>query len=179
MYKIVLFDKNFVPIGVISWKKAIKLIYREKVEPVGKSFLIIKTIDKEVKIPKFLRLLNIIKTLYKRIIPCRKKSVFIRDKYMCLYCGKKISNPTLDHIIPKSKGGKSTFENLATSCVECNQKKGNKTPKEANMRLLSVPKSPTIIEHIKNIILYYNDYDESIEDLIEREFNTILQEITP
>lgn len=176
MHKIVLFDKNYVPIGIISWKKAINLICREKVEPVGKSFLVIKTMDNEVKIPKFLRLLNIIKNLYHRIVPCRKKTVFIRDKYTCLYCGKKISHPTLDHILPKSRGGKSIFENLATSCFECNQKKGNKTPREVNMRLLYKPKSPTVIEHIKNVILHYNNYDENIEDIIDREFKLILQE---
>ena len=73
-----------------------------------------------------------------------RANVIWRDQNTCQYCSKEEESRvlTIDHVVPRSKGGKNTWENLVTACKKCNQKKGNKTPKEANMKLLREPKRP-------------------------------------
>ena len=87
-------------------------------------------------------------------IPCNRRNVFWRDDYMCQYCGNKFSygNLTMDHIIPKSKGGHRIWTNIVSACSKCNNKKGNKTPKEAKMFPLKVPTFP----NVKLIDVYHN-----------------------
>ena len=77
-----------------------------------------------------------------------RKLIEIRDNNTCQYCGKKLSrhNKTIDHVIPKSKGGQNTWENVVLCCRKCNRKKGDKTPEEANMKLINKPKKPKLIE---------------------------------
>ncbi|MEO0255058.1 MAG: HNH endonuclease [candidate division WOR-3 bacterium] len=76
-------------------------------------------------------------------VPINKRNIMRRDKYTCQYCGKKGSDLTIDHVIPKDRGGKDTWQNLVTCCKECNLKKGNRTPREAGMKLIKKPKKPT------------------------------------
>ncbi|AEH44227.1 HNH endonuclease [Thermodesulfatator indicus DSM 15286] len=74
-----------------------------------------------------------------------RANLMMRDRYTCQYCGKSVKNPkdrTIDHIIPRSRGGKTTWENVVLCCRKCNIKKGNRTPEEAGMKLLSKPKAP-------------------------------------
>ena len=78
-------------------------------------------------------------------VPVSRKTVFFRDNYHCQYCNKEFMKHrlTLDHVIPKSKMGPKSWNNLVTCCVPCNQKKGNKTPSEASMELFSLPREPS------------------------------------
>lgn len=75
-----------------------------------------------------------------------------RDSFRCAYCGRSDVPLTLDHIIPKSQGGKDTWENLITACTYCNNKKGDRTPSEANMKILTKPYKPNHIIFIKNSV---------------------------
>ena len=79
-------------------------------------------------------------------VPFGKRNILIRDNFTCQYCGKKVKKLTIDHIIPKSRGGETSFENCVSSCKECNNRKGMKTPREAGMSLMKVPTQPTIME---------------------------------
>ena len=74
----------------------------------------------------------------------RKKAVLWRDRYTCQYCGQKGGELTVDHVLPKSRGGKSTWDNLVAACRSCNLRKGDRTPEEAGMRLLRPPKPPRV-----------------------------------
>ena len=78
-------------------------------------------------------------------VPASRKTILFRDNYECQYCGDEFMKHqlTLDHVIPKSRGGPKSWENLATCCVSCNQKKGDKTPSEAYMDILRVPREPS------------------------------------
>ena len=78
-------------------------------------------------------------------VPPSRKTVFYRDSYECQYCGNNFlkNQLTLDHVVPKSRGGDNTWDNLVTCCVECNQKKANRTPNEAFMKLSRLPKEPS------------------------------------
>lgn len=83
-------------------------------------------------------------------VPLCNRWLFVRDNHTCLYCGKKFSSHhlTFDHIIPRSKGGKKTWTNAATSCRRCNVIKGARTPEEAGMELLAVPFKPNPYEQL-------------------------------
>ena len=152
MQNVILLDNSFMPIDVICWKRAIKLIIRGKVEAFGNNFITIKTMTSEFLVPKVLRLINVVRNFYRRSVTFGKRNVFIRDNYTCVYCGVKMRKPTLDHIIPKSRGGKSTFDNVVTCCPSCNTKKNDRTPSEANMYMKVRPVQPTITEHIRSVM---------------------------
>ena len=77
-------------------------------------------------------------------------ALFARDAQLCLYCGREFSRPSLtrDHVLPLSKGGRDTWENVVSACFTCNSRKSNRTPQQANMPLLAVPYRPSWIEHL-------------------------------
>ena len=81
-------------------------------------------------------------------VPFSKRNMLTRDYFKCVYCGSK-KQLTIDHVIPTSKGGKTTFENCVTACIDCNNKKKNRTPSEANMFLARRPTHPTISEFLR------------------------------
>ncbi|MCK4988189.1 MAG: HNH endonuclease [Desulfobacterales bacterium] len=96
-----------------------------------------------------MRLIKLIRTLYRTGVAFCKKNVFIRDGFKCAYCGTHKVRLTIDHIIPKSRGGISSFENCVSACKPCNIKKGHQTPREVNMFLKVRPVQPTISEFLR------------------------------
>ena len=81
-----------------------------------------------------------------------RKNILIRDNNICQYCGEGGNALTIDHIYPKFRGGKDTWENLVCACKNCNQKKGNRTPQEANMPLIKTPKRPNRIHYFQRYV---------------------------
>ena len=148
MEMVVLLNGDYQPHDTITWRKALSLLAREKVEAFGDEVIRVKSVAGDILIPKILRLLKIVRQIYKHGVRYNKNNIFTRDGYKCCYCGDSKSL-TLDHIIPRSRGGKSTFENVVTCCKQCNQKKGDKTPQEVNMYLKKLPYQPTIGEYIQ------------------------------
>lgn len=148
MEDVILLNSDFGFLNTISWKKAMRLIEKGKVEIIKKSKKVIRSIENnwERVVPKVLRLIKLVRSVYKTKVPFSKKNVFIRDGFTCMYCGRKDQRLTIDHIIPKSKGGKLTFENCVASCKPCNNKKNNRLPSEAKMFLIKRPFCPTIME---------------------------------
>ncbi len=151
MGHVILLNSDYTFLNTISWKKAIILLCKEKVEVIKATSKIIENSEKtwKIVIPEVLRLVKLVKTVYKNKVPYSHKNVFVRDMYTCQYCSRKMKKLTIDHIIPKSKGGnKRSFLNCVASCFDCNNKKRNRTPKEARMKLIKKPKHPNIIEFI-------------------------------
>jgi 5-methylcytosine-specific restriction endonuclease McrA len=103
----------------------------------------------EFKIPAVMRLIKLIRTIYRTGVAFCKKNVFIRDGFKCAYCGTNKSRLTIDHIIPKSRGGRSNFENCVAACKPCNLAKGGRTPSEVNMFLQKRPSQPTVSEFLR------------------------------
>lgn len=142
----ILLNGDYTYLNTISWKKALKLIVKHKAEVLKYSSQVVRSAEKVMmKIPAVLKLLKIIRIIYKSRIPFSKKNVMIRDNYTCQYCGSK-KELTIDHVIPVSRGGISNFENCVTACKSCNTKKGGRLPSEANMYLKKKPITPTIAE---------------------------------
>jgi len=101
--------------------------------------------------PSVIRLSRFVKVPYKRVVLTRK-NILRRDSYRCGYCGRGDLRLTIDHIIPKARGGSDSWDNLISACTVCNNKKGDRTPEEANMMMLTKPFKPSHIMFIKNVI---------------------------
>ncbi len=108
----------------------------------------VRSINFRMPQPSVIKLGNYIRVPFKTI-ELSRKNILRRDDNRCHYCGKKSLEMTIDHIIPKSRGGMDSWENLITACIRCNNRKGNRTPEEANMPLLARPKKPNHILFIR------------------------------
>jgi len=99
-----------------------------------------------IKVPAVICLVRYARVMYDRLFKASytPKNVFIRDKYICQYCGTKVAKneAEIEHIIPKSKGGRNTWENTVTACSPCNRRKGDMTPQQAGMKLIAQPRKP-------------------------------------
>lgn len=148
MENVILLNTDFSFLNVIDWKRAVRLMEKGKVEVVKASDRIIRNFERtvEIIIPKVLRLVKLVRSVYRTRVPFSKKNVLIRDGFICAYCGRDDVRLTIDHIIPKSQGGKLDFDNCVASCKPCNNKKNNRTPRQAGMFLIKKPFQPTIME---------------------------------
>jgi 5-methylcytosine-specific restriction endonuclease McrA len=93
--------------------------------------------------------MKIVRMVYKHRVPYTKKNVLVRDRHKCAYCGVKSKDLTIDHVLPRSRGGKTDFDNCVACCRKCNDKKGAKTPREAGLALRKRPFQPTISEFMR------------------------------
>lgn len=103
----------------------------------------VRSVNFEIQVPRIIRLV-LYDRLPKQVIRFNRRNVFARDGNRCQYCGKRFptSELSLDHVIPRSKDGQTTWDNVVCSCVKCNVKKGGRTPEEAHMRLIRPPVKP-------------------------------------
>ena len=152
--QVLLLNQDNTPLNIITISKAFKLLSKDKVwiDENGSDYYELVSVSKIVKIPKVLILKYYVKLPYKRVTPNRM-NILRRDNYCCQYCGMDLcpKTATLDHVIPRSKGGSSTWVNLVAACKDCNLFKGNRTPKEAKMELKNKPKEPSygfIFDHM-------------------------------
>ena len=142
-------NQDFRPISVCSVKRAFVLVFMNKVEMVS-SFNGTKfhTVDQEFNIPAVVRLQNYVNVPY-RGVELTRLNVFKRDSHLCQYCGSK-GDLSLDHVLPRSRGGSSSWKNLVTACKPCNTRKGDETPEEANMSLASKPFKPSYLMFLRD-----------------------------
>jgi 5-methylcytosine-specific restriction endonuclease McrA len=157
MGRVLVLSASFEPFKIVSWKKAILLVFQNKAEVLeeyDKSQFIIRSVTKTFKVPSVLKLRRIIpKNQNSNRISFTRKNVLLRDQNTCQYCGRKRppSELTLDHVTPVVQGGKKTWDNIVTACKPCNQKKGGRTPEQANMKLLKKPTEPYwFLQNISN-----------------------------
>jgi 5-methylcytosine-specific restriction endonuclease McrA len=103
----------------------------------------VRTSTSEIQVPRVIRLLDFEK-LPKQTVKFNRRNIFARDNNQCQYCGRKFptSELSLDHVIPRSQGGQSTWENIVCACVRCNVRKGGRTPKQAHISLIRKPEKP-------------------------------------
>ena len=138
MAKVLVLNASYEPLNITSWRRAVLLLLKGKAEQLENNGMYIYT---EFPLPTVIRLLYYVRVPYKEI-PLTRRNILERDRHTCQYCGYKGDDLTLDHVIPRSRGGGDSWENLVTACVRCNVKKGNRTPKEAHMLLRSQPRRP-------------------------------------
>lgn len=150
MERCIVLNGDYTFLNVINWKRAVCLLVKGKVEVLKYSDRILRNCDGSVimKQPLVIRLIKLIRSIYKSKVPFSKKNVFIRDEMKCVYCGIG-GRLTIDHVQPISRGGKTNFDNCVSACKPCNNKKGRRTPSEARMFLRKRPFTPTISEFIR------------------------------
>ncbi|UCF92050.1 MAG: HNH endonuclease [Desulfobacterales bacterium] len=150
MTQCVLLNADYTFLNLIHWKRAICLLAKGKVEVIRDSENTVRCSSGiELRIPAVMKLVKLIRTIYRTGVSYNKKNVLIRDGFKCAYCGARNERLTVDHIVPKSRGGHDTFENCVAACRPCNRKKGHRTPREANMFLKMRPYQPTISEFLR------------------------------
>ncbi|HTR52976.1 MAG TPA: HNH endonuclease [Kofleriaceae bacterium] len=134
---------GYEPVKIVSWQRAITLLFLGKVEVIEEYNRDIKSTSLVIKIPAVVRLLAAIRR-HKQPVKFSRVNIYGRDRYTCQYCGarKAIAELTYDHVVPRSAGGKTTWTNIVTACETCNRKKANRTPEQAGMRLLAQPVQP-------------------------------------
>jgi 5-methylcytosine-specific restriction endonuclease McrA len=141
--KVLLLNASYEPLGAISVPRAVRLIWKgsaEMVEPDGNRVL--RSQRFVFPQPSVVRLIEYIDVRGRQLRSSSKRTrILARDRYSCQYCGKRggAFDLTLDHILPASRNGSNSADNLVTACLNCNQKKGNRTPEEARMPLLTNP----------------------------------------
>lgn len=136
-------DFNYQPAGKMSWERAITQWFKGKVE-ILESYedRDIKSVTFAMKMPAVVRELT--KYKKKNAVKFSRENVYTRDRGRCQYCDKKVSRPeaTYDHVLPRDLGGKTKWENIVIACFPCNQKKRNRTPDQAGMKLATTPVKP-------------------------------------
>ena len=145
---VLVLNQSFQPMSITNARKAIVLIFLGKAEIVEKDGEFIHSVNDRFPLPSIVRLTRYINVPQKRVMLTRK-NIIKRDKHQCQYCGKRSVSLTLDHVIPRVRGGKDTWENLVCACVKCNNKKGNRTPEDVGLKLLKKPKKPNHIFFIR------------------------------
>ena len=150
--QVLVLNQNYEPMTITNAKKAIVLIYMGKAELVETyDSYVVRSITIALPLPSIVRLTRYISVPRKRIVLSRK-NIIKRDGHTCQYCGKANGPITVDHVIPKGRGGEDSWENLVCACTRCNNKKGNRTPDEANMGLLRKPQKPSHLFFIRYVI---------------------------
>lgn len=143
LLKVLVLNQTFEPLHFCDAKRAVVLILSGKAENIEYDGRMVRSPSISIRLPIVIRLIRFIKRPYKKEIPFSKKNVFKRDQYRCQYCGKNHANLTIDHIIPKSKGGRTSWENVVVACQKCNLIKGNRPLDVTNLRLLKRPRRPS------------------------------------
>ena len=138
-----LLNQWYFPIKVVSWQDAVTLLYLEKVDVVVTYDDTIRSPTTSIKTPAVVRLRMKTRTT-KRGVKFSRVNVFTRDSFTCQYCGTKLAMNllTYDHVIPRSRGGRTQWDNIVTACYGCNSKKGDRTPDEASMHPFRKPERP-------------------------------------
>lgn len=149
MSRCIVLNGDYTYLNTVSWKRAVCLVLKGKTEVLKYTNEVFRLASGDhIKIPLIVKLIKVIRMIYKNKVPFSKRNVMVRDNYQCVYCQSK-RNLTIDHIIPRSKGGKSSFENCTTACKPCNNKKGNRAPSEARMYMTKQAYAPTISEFLR------------------------------
>lgn len=138
---VLLLNHNYEPLTVCSAKKAIVLIFLGKAEAIEVDSYLVRSINYQLPLPIVIRLLKYARAPRRRIV-LNRKNLLVRDHHACQYCGRTANPLTVDHVIPKQFGGGDSWENLVIACLPCNNKKANRTPEQAGMKLLNHPRKP-------------------------------------
>lgn len=143
MSSVLLLNASYEPLKIISWQRAVSLFFLGKVEVIEEYQHDIRSVSLVIKAPAVVRLLNYVR-LGRRSPVLSRANLLARDNFKCQYCGISLtaSSATLDHVVPRSKGGKKSWENMVCACVSCNVKKGNKSLKQSRMKLIKEPLKP-------------------------------------
>jgi 5-methylcytosine-specific restriction endonuclease McrA len=155
--KVLVLNSSYEPLTICDAQKAVLLLFCGKAVPVTHNpDRVIRTVSSSIPMPSIVRLTVFVRVPYKSII-LNRKNILFRDGWQCQYCGKTDLTLTIDHVVPRSKGGEYSWENLVTACHRCNTKKGDKTLREAGMQLLKQPIRPNSLMFMQQVTATVSD----------------------
>jgi len=144
---VLVLNQNYEPLNVCHPLRAFTLVHRGKAEVLEHGLGCLRSASASFPLPSVIRLIYLIRRPRPQMRLSRRE-VFNRDHYMCQYCGRRGQRElTLDHVVPRHRGGRHTWDNLVTACKTCNHRKAGRTPHEARMQLLKQPAQPRISDY--------------------------------
>jgi 5-methylcytosine-specific restriction endonuclease McrA len=141
---VLVLNTTFEPLNIVSVRRAVVLLLKEKAEVIEAAQAKIRSESLALDMPLVIRLVYYVRVPHRLLMPLTRRTVLARDQYTCQYCGAQPvkGQLTLDHVLPRCRGGKHAWNNVVTACIPCNQRKGDRTLQEARMRLLRRPTRP-------------------------------------
>ena len=138
-----LLNSTYEPLRVISWQRAVTMLYLEKVEVLRSYEALLRSVSVTMRLPAVVRLTHFVRRHRVRIAFSRR-NLFLRDGHRCQYCHVALPahELTTDHVVPRSMGGITSWDNVVAACGPCNRKKGGRTPTQARMALRKKPAKP-------------------------------------
>lgn len=140
---VLVLNQNYEPLNVCNVRRALILVLRGKAEIIESARAAFHTARATYVLPSVIRLIHMIKRPHPKVRLTRKE-IFARDNWQCVYCGRHTRDLTLDHVVPRHRGGPHTWENLVAACKACNHRKAGRTPAEARMEMLRQPALPRV-----------------------------------
>ena len=167
---VLVLNKNFLAIHIVAWQKAMSLIIQDAARPMDRDYMtyelsdwfiysetvddfpFIHTVSHKIAVPEIV-ILRKYDRLPIRDVKYSRQTLFQRDKFQCAYCGHVFEKKmlTVDHIMPKARGGKTTWDNTVTACFPCNSKKADRTPEMAGMHMIHKPRKPKWLSPIADV----------------------------
>ncbi|KOG89426.1 HNH endonuclease [Streptomyces varsoviensis] len=142
MRETLVLNASFEPLATVSLRRAVVLVLQDKaVVEQAHPGLRVRAAAVELPVPRVIRLSRYVRVPFRRRAPWSRRGVLVRDRHRCAYCGRRAT--TVDHVLPRSRGGGDTWLNTVAACAEDNHRKADRTPEQAGMRLLSRPFEPT------------------------------------
>ncbi|MBN1447162.1 MAG: HNH endonuclease [Bacteroidetes bacterium] len=155
--RVLVLNQSYEPLLVCNVQKAVILVYLQKAEIVVENTQRkIRSVTRTFAFPSVIRLNHYKRVPFKGIMLSRK-NILRRDGHRCQYCGSTSAPLTVDHVIPRSRGGTDSWDNLVAACIACNNRKGSRSPERAGMTLRSVPRRPS---HVSFIMQSVHKVDE-------------------
>lgn len=145
--QVLVLNQNYEPLNVCSWRRAVALLCLGKAVALEQQGEVLHAAAQEFQLPSVVRLAYPIRRPLPELKVSRR-AVLARDGNTCQYCGRVGRDLTIDHVIPRHKGGGATWDNLVACCAKCNNLKADRTPREANMPLVRKPRRPRFIPYL-------------------------------
>lgn len=142
---VLVLNGSFEPLHFTNARRAITLVLAGKAESVEPSPRVVRSPSRSLTLPSVIRLLMYIRRPFTERVAFNKKNILRRDHYTCQYCGRRGERLTVDHVVPRSRGGETTWANVVAACLRCNLQKGNRTLEEAGMALVRLPTPPSFL----------------------------------
>ncbi|MFN2467374.1 MAG: HNH endonuclease [Gaiellaceae bacterium] len=145
MQQVLVLNASYEPLNVCSVRRAHVLVFKGKAEVLEQLERPLRTATDTYPWPHVIRLMTYVHVPRAAQRKISRRALFARDNWSCVYCGSGGGRLTLDHVVPRSRGGGSVWENVVTSCAPCNLRKGNRLPEEVSMQLRSPPRPPAAV----------------------------------
>jgi len=164
--RVLVLNQNYEPLNICRWQRAVSLVYLDKAVMVEADSRMLHSPSMIMRLPSVVRLVRYIRRPLPEVRLSRQ-SLMERDNYTCQYCGKKGRDLTVDHVIPRERGARHEWNNLVACCRDCNNRKGNRTPREAGLSLLQLPQQPHFIPYLSFSVMRQALGNEVWRDYLE------------